>query len=164
MSVHDNNARATGTATVTVGCKLPHGLICELFEARTIKEVTMGGSREVEQYFPTGQRFALNGPGHAQNEGPRCLVRNGFAITRGIPKDFWDKWMAANKTLPAVINGLIIAQANPQAVADAAKDRRAQKTGQERADPNNLPTLDPRMRLKTSEDQKAKIIEDSEEE
>jgi hypothetical protein len=162
MAAHAQ-APVTGTATVVVGCKLPNGLIMELFEKRTINEVTMGGSKSVDQYFATGERFTLNGPAHKPGESAGCMVRSGFAITRGIPKDFWDRWYSANKTLPAVVNGLIVAYDSLSKTADAANERKAQKTGQERIDPKNIPILDPRLRMKTSEDQKAKIIEEDEE-
>jgi hypothetical protein len=154
---------ATGTATVVVGCKLPHGFICELFEKRTIKEVTLGGSREAEQFFPTGERFVINGAARKPGQEGGPMLRNGFAITRGMPKAFWEKWYEANKTLPAVVNGLIVAEDSVAKVSDAAKERKAQKTGQERVDPNNIPILDPRLRVKTSEDQKAKITADNDE-
>lgn len=156
-------APATGTATVVVGCKLPHGLHLDLFEKRTINEVTMGGSKAVEQYFQTGQRVTLNGTASLPGQGPRAAMRNGFAITRGVPKDFWDRWYAHNKTLPAVVNGLIVAEDSVSRVADAAKERKNEKTGQERIDPKNIPILDPRLRVATSEDQKAKIAEEDEE-
>src|ERR1700690_897792 len=93
--------------TVIVACKLPHGLICQLYEQREFNEKTPGGSKKTVQFFLIpGQVYTLNGPAHPQNEGPRCMVRHGFGITSGIPKDFWEKWLKANESLPALKNGL----------------------------------------------------------
>ncbi len=149
---------ATGTDTVTVICKVPQGLLLQLHEPREITEVTMGGSRTVKQFFPVGETFKINGPAHAQNEGPRCRTVGGYAITEGVPKGVWDHWMAqTGKYHPAVINGLLRAFSDSPRATDAAKDGRKIKTGLERVNPHDLPVLDPRFKLKTAEEAVAEI-------
>lgn len=139
------SAPATGTATVIGMCKIPNGLICTLFEKRSVREVTHLGTRETEQYFRTDQTFTLNGPGHPQNAGPRCKVLTGFAMTRGIPKAFAQEWMKQNATLPAVKNGLIFFQDSGNKAEGEAREKRALRTGLERVSPDAIPVVDPRL-------------------
>jgi hypothetical protein len=151
------NAGATGTATVTVACKIPSGMRCRMHEKRRVSEVTLGGTREVEQYFATDKEFIVHGPAHAQNEGPRFLTVGGYALTRGVPKDLWDRWYEQNLELDAVQRNLIFAYENSDKTKDAAKDHRTIKTGLERLNPNSLPQLDQRFELKTADDAVAQI-------
>jgi hypothetical protein len=157
MAAQAQTAPATGTATVTVACKIPQGFILKLFEKKEITEVTLGGSRTVKQFFPTGDEFRLNGSAHAQNEGPRCHTVGGFAITDGVPKDFWNQWLDQNRTLPAVQNGMIIAFDSAGKTVGAAKEGRTIKTGLERLNPHDLPVLDPRFKLQTADNAVAQI-------
>lgn len=143
---------ATGTATVTVACKIPSGMLCRLHEKRRISEVTLAGTRSVDQYFATGKEFVVHGPAHAQNEGPRHLTVAGYALTRGIRKDLWDAWYEQNLELDAVQRNLIFAYEASDKTKDAAKEHRGLKTGLERLDPNNLPNIDTRFKLKTAEE------------
>lgn len=148
---------ATGTATVTVACKIPQGMRCVIHEERELNEVTLGGSRRVKESFPTDREFIIKGPAHAQNEGPRCRVVAGFAITEGVPKDLWDEWRRQFAALPAVKSGMIFAYESLDKVVDGAKDKRTVKTGLERLNPHALPQLDPRFKLETADEAVAQI-------
>lgn len=148
---------ATGTATVTVACKIPQGMRCVIHETREMNEATMGGSRLIKQSFPTDAEFFVKGPAHAQNEGPRCRVVAGFAITEGVSKDLWDQWLVQFASLPAVKNRMIFAYESQSKAFDAAKEARAIKTGLERLNPHALPQMDPRFKLKTADDAVAQI-------
>ena len=139
---------ATGTETVTVACKIPQGFILQLHEPRDLSEVTMGGHRDVKQYFPVGEPFRLNGAAHGQNEGPRCRVVGGFALTDGVPKELWDKWLEQNKTLPAVVNRMLFAYPSTSHAVAAAKEVKTLKTGLERLNPNALPQIFDKKRFK----------------
>lgn len=147
----------TGTATVTVACKILNGLRCRIHEKRKVTEVGLGVTRAVEQWVETDKEFVLNGPAHAQNEGPRCMIAAGFAITHGVPKDLWDEWRRQNSDLPAVKNGLIIAYEAPDKAIDAAKERKGLKTGLERINPHDLPKFDERFKLKTADENVSQI-------
>jgi hypothetical protein len=128
--------------TVTVACKLPHGFIMQLQEKTTqVQPVMGGGLRETEIWVPSNSHppIPLYGNAHPQNMAPIADIASGFALTYDVPKDFWDVWVAQNKTLPAVKNGLIFAQPNARRTKDEAKEKVGLKTGLERLDPNNLP-------------------------
>ncbi|SRR5258708_5335295 len=128
--------------TVTVACKLPHGLIMQLQEKTTQPQPVMGGGlREVDVWVPSNAHapITLYGNAHPQNMAPIADIASGFALTYDVPKDFWDQWVEQNKTLPAVKNGLVFAQPNSRRAKDEAKEKADLKTGFERLDPNNLP-------------------------
>jgi hypothetical protein len=158
------NSPATGTATVTVACKIPQGFQCTINEVREFSQVTKAGLAVTKQSFPTEKGFFLKGPAHGQNEGPRVLTAGGSAITQGVPKDLWDEWKAQHLDLPAVKNGLIYSLGSTDKTIDAAKERKAIKTGLERVNPNSPPSLDNRFKLKTADDSPVQIgrIEDEE--
>jgi hypothetical protein len=155
-------APATGTDIVSVACKIPSGWMLQLHAPQTFTAVTPVGNHEVTQYFPIEEdangnpaSFRLNGPAHPQNEGPRCRVVLGFAITRGVPRDLWERWCVQNKTLPAFKNGMIHEYKDND--RGSLKEYREQRTGMERINPANPPRLSNRFKVTTSDDQKAPI-------
>lgn len=128
---------ATGTQTVTVACKLPQGHRARLFAKHEIQSTTPAGViQTVTQFQPTGEEFVFRGPQHAQNEGPRVVTAGGFALTFGVPADFWDSWYAQHKDHDLVKSGLIFSQGRKADTIDAAKERKDLRTGLERVDPS----------------------------
>lgn len=122
--------------TVTVACKTPHGLILRGFRKTTVQVPVLGGGfREAVEYEPDGRRVTIFGNAAPQNGAPRTRVVCGFALTDGVDKDLWNEWIAANKDLPAVKNGLVFAYPSVTDTADAAKERKDIKSGFERIDP-----------------------------
>lgn len=91
--------------TVTVGCKLPNGLIIEVADKKAI----------------------LNGLNHS-------VIIGGHGLTE-VDKDLWDAWYAANKELVFVKNGFVFANAKEADAKAQAKDRENNKTGFEGLDP-----------------------------
>jgi hypothetical protein len=144
------NAPVTGTVTVTVACKLPHGLVLRIHEPVETEIPVMGGGVKVERHFkPTGREFTVAGNAHPQNEAPIAPIASGFALTHGVPKDLWDKWLEQNRLLPAVVNGLIFAHEHSAKSRDEAKEKIGVKSGLERINPNELPNLSPRHKITT---------------
>jgi hypothetical protein len=137
--------------TVTVACKLPHGLKIEEYALREKTELVMGGgTRVVQEAIKTGRFHVINGM--AAEAGKMAMTRNeaglptgtfgqvldtGFALTPGVPKDLWEGWLAANKDQPMVRNRLVFAHAQPASVKAMAKEAEKQRTGLEPIDPNN---------------------------
>jgi len=93
--------------TVNVACKLPNGLIIE----------------------HQGKRQELKGANTSE-------LINGFGVTQ-VDADLFNGWLAANKDLPAVKNGLIFAQASEASIKAQTRDHEAQETGLEGIDPEN---------------------------
>lgn len=92
--------------TLTVGCKLPHGL--QIRVGDTV--VTLLGSNS-------------------------SLVIGGHGITENVDKQFFDAWMAANKDAAAVKNGLIFAHEKTGSVKAEASEKKDNKNGFEGLDP-----------------------------
>ena len=146
----NRNTGAKASATVTVACKYPGGLILRRHVMRAKTELVMGGgTREVTEAIPTGERFVVNGPSRepgkmpfqrsqsgAAIKGTQVDVTSGFALTPNVPKDLWDSWLEANKDSAMVRNGLIFASSQATSVKAQARDHEKQRSGLEPIDPN----------------------------
>lgn len=97
-------------ALVTVGCKLPNGIVMELGEKRQV----------------------LKGANSSNIVG-------GHGITEGVDKEFFDAWAAKNKDLSFIKGGFVFAHEKPANAAAEAKDRAKEKTGLEPLDPKAKP-------------------------
>jgi len=146
--------------TVTVICKIPMGMILHIHKAEDITEVTPAGNRKTVRHFPDEKAgtVTINGPAHAQNEAPRCKVVGGFALTEGVSKAFFDKWMQQTGiALPAVEKGLIQAFPDNAKASAAARENKKALVGLERLNPNALPDMGGGFKIKTDEGQVAAI-------
>ena len=133
---------ATGTETVVVCCKLPQGHRARL-HSWIERDIEVNGVRQkMRMSTPTGEEMLFKGPAHGQNEGPRVAMAGGFGLTFGVPKDFWDKWVAQHGELDLVKKGLIFARESNNKAIGAAKERRDESTG--------LSRIDPRRKIKQS--------------
>lgn len=92
-------------ATITVGCKLPHGIHMDL----------------------DGKRVTLNGANSA-------AVIGGHGITENVDKEFFDKWVGQRKDTPMIKNGLIFAHDRAVNAQAEAKEKAGNKTGFEGLD------------------------------
>lgn len=107
-------------ATVTVGCKLPSGLIINM-EGR---EVTLKGANS-------------------------SLVIGGFGLTEGVDKAFFDTWLARNQDFPAVENGLIFVQSTTKNAEAEATEKQALRSGFEGLNPDApAPNITPTDEMK----------------
>jgi hypothetical protein len=129
----------TGGATVTVACKLPHGIWLRIFRRKTTKESTPQGFRDVDIMEELPQRVRVNGWAVAQNKAPPHPVVGGYALTPGIPKEFWETWLEQNRTSDIVQNKIIYAHVEESSVTSQAVDQEKVRSGLERLDPDNLP-------------------------
>lgn len=91
---------------ITIGCKLPNGLILEVGE----KRVTLNGSNS-------------------------SAIIGGHGITENVDADFFGAWLKANKDLSFVKAGHVFAHEKAANVAAQAKERASEKTGFEGMDP-----------------------------
>lgn len=97
-------------ATVTVGCKLPHGIILELDE----KKATIAGSNS-------------------------SSIIGGHGLTEDVDKEFFDAWMLKNKELSFVKAGHLFAHEKANNTAAQAKERAGEVTGFEGINPDKKP-------------------------
>lgn len=97
-------------ATVTVGCKLPHGLHMDL----------------------NGKRVTLKGANSS-------AIAGGHGITENVDESFFTEWMSRNKELAFVKSGHIFSDVKVANVQAQANERKDEKTGFEGMDPDEMP-------------------------
>lgn len=137
---------------VTIACKLPHGLTMRVFNMAEASEPVMGGgSRTVKRAVELPERVTINGWSHPQNAAPHAPIHGGYALTHGVDKDFWEKWLSQNKDSDIVVNKLIFAHEKEASAVSEAKEKAEVRSGLERLDPNKLPST----RIKKTDTQKA---------
>lgn len=90
---------------ITVGCKLPHGLIIKT----------------------GGKAVTLNGANSARIVG-------GYGLTQ-VDKDFFEAWKKEFAQFPPLKHGLIFAQEKPASADSQAKEQADIRTGLEPIDP-----------------------------
>ncbi|UPQ70541.1 hypothetical protein [Kluyvera ascorbata] len=87
---------------VTVGCKLPNGLVIE----------------------HEGYAVELNGSNSS-------LVVGGYGLTEGVDKDAFEKWLSVHKDQPYVKKDLVFAQAKTNSAQAKATENAKVKSGLE---------------------------------
>lgn len=126
---------------VTVALKHPNGLTLRVHEEYTVHEPVMGGgSREVKAWRPKGDPIEL--AGNSAAHGMPILLHGGYALTSNIPADSWEAWLAQNKDTDLVKKNLIFAMARGDSAASKGREMGEIKSGLERLDPDNLPSID----------------------
>ena len=98
---------------ITVGCRLPTGLILRLFGENMVEV----GSVELK-----GQNADMNGA---------LFIKPTHCGYTEVDKDFWDKWVAQNADFAPYASGAIFAEATESKARGAAKERVKEKTGLE---------------------------------
>jgi len=139
--------------TVTVACNLPNGLILELFEMREEWEGAPNGGRMVPRSRPKegAGRFVLKGNAiniEAVLKGQADLSTvNGYALTTGVPKEFWEEWLSQNADQPYVKNHCVFAYGTSEAgTRDKAKEMKGQLSGFEPINPADPASKSPELR------------------
>jgi hypothetical protein len=128
--------------TLTVACKIPNGLVLQVFASEDWMEAVMGGGHRPAKRAYVDPRFKpvkINGPARAIGKDAPHEIRNGVGLTHGVDADLWAAWLAQNKDSDFVVKGMVFANLKPSEVDAQAKDHRSLKSGLERVDPNNMP-------------------------
>jgi hypothetical protein len=132
--------------TVTVGCKMPNGIILRIFDMVDRTEEIYGALRTFKIAQFTGKEVRLNGSRLSMQdiqdgnlpEYP-IIAQTGFALTLGVPKDFWDRWLEDNRDTPLVQNGIIFAAGSQRDATQESRNRESIRSGLEPIDPTNPP-------------------------
>lgn len=125
--------------TVTVGCKIPNGLILRLFRPAEVLEQGREGFVKVKISEPTGEQIVLNGsrfPGKPDEDERPYIIMHGVAFTPDVPKEFWERWKEQNKDTDMVKRGLIFARGHDSDLRSQAAEMREVKSGLEPIDPD----------------------------
>jgi hypothetical protein len=136
------------TDTVTVASKLPFGLILHIDDMVEVREAMYnGGERTVMRARPRPEKYTLKGNAidwAPQAENPRLF--GGYALTSGIPRDFWDAWLEQHKDSDLVKNYQVFAAARAN-TEGAAKEKSEIRSGLEPLRQNySAADIDPRAR------------------
>ncbi len=128
------------TGTVIVGCKTPNGIIMQLSTAEKSSEPVMGGGhREVTVGRKVGVKYEIRGTSVPFGTVPKFIMAGGYALTSGIPEDFWEKWLEQNRDADIVQRELIVAHKSMDDVDSHCVNNETLKTGLEPIDPNAMP-------------------------
>jgi hypothetical protein len=134
---------ASSGDTVCIACKIPIGLKLRLFREETYYENVMGGGvKESVRHIPTGDEITLNGSAinidaMRLNQGMDKIVVGGAGFTLGVPKDFWDAWLAANKDTDLVRNRQVWSASSEAGARARAREEASIRSGLEPIDPDN---------------------------
>lgn len=130
-----NEAALTTRKTVTVACKLPHGVVIrDHLEGVNHENVMGGGTRKVKVYRPVGPKIRIKGPTVPVAFIRQVEVVGGYAITSGVDADVFARWMQWNREAPFVRNLLIYGHEDRDHVLGWAKDHGAVQSGVEPLD------------------------------
>jgi hypothetical protein len=130
------------SATCTVACKVPNGIIMRIYEMIEAIEPSPMGGRTIKQARQVGKDIRIKG---ATTPTPNTMQFNqlmhGYGITQGVPKDVWEKWLEQHKDADIVINKLIFAYEDSNQTFNRASKQRKEgvRSGLEPLDPFNLP-------------------------
>lgn len=130
-----NAAALTTRKTVTVACKLPHGVVIRDHQKGVVHDPVLGGgTRKVDVYRSVGPKIRIKGP-----VVPPAFIRlvevvGGYAITSGIDADVFVRWMNWNRDAPFVQNLLIYGHEDRDHVLGWAREHGAVKSGVEPLD------------------------------
>ena len=132
-------AKSSGDDTVTVACKLPKGLILRVFDMEDMEEATTGGSRRFKKARQVGPAIPIKGFALPFGAMPNFQMEGGFALTPGVPREFFEKWLRDNHDQDFVKKGLVFAHVQHDKVVGRAKENAKLKSGMEPVDPDNPP-------------------------
>lgn len=149
----------SGTETVTVACKVANGIVLHIDDMVERTEAAPSGSRTFKIAQARPQTYTLKGPAvdirqlQAGN-GIDKLIVGGYALTPGIPKDFWDAWYEQNSrepfVHPLIANHQVFAMPNESRARSRATELAAVRSGLEPIDRNNPSERMPRSRMKVT--------------
>lgn len=124
--------------TVTVACRLPHGLVLQLQQKTTRPEPVMGGGfRDVPVWEKVGPSVTLKGWSHPVERAASTEISNGYALTYGVDADFMATWMEQNSEHSAVKSGNIMVVTRPGDVKAKTREHLGERVGFEPHDPKN---------------------------
>jgi len=139
------HAGATGTATVTVASKHPQDIELRVMEKYTQRVTYQSMTVDEEHWRSKGRHYVVKGNSKPTNGNYRAPIAGGYALTRGIPAEFWDEWCKQNEGSPLLkpdgFDGQPILHAleRPREVAAWAKDHAFVRSNMEPMSPEDDP-------------------------
>jgi hypothetical protein len=124
--------------TITVACKLPNGVVLRIFDKVPHKEPIMGGGFQETWQAIEVDRIELKGWWQSfGRHKPQQNVEGTYALTHGVPKDKYLRWLSENKESHLVKNGIVFGTDKADHVEKkAAEQDKDTKSGAEPLDPS----------------------------
>jgi hypothetical protein len=126
------------SGSVSVACKIPQGLILQLQHPMKRRIPTGRGSDNdydvVDVMVYGGPRYFVFGPSVPalvpKNYLMPKMIEGGYAITDGIPAEFWRTWLSQHEMAPYVTNRMVFAY-DAASTKSAAREFEKQLSGLE---------------------------------
>jgi hypothetical protein len=130
---------AVASDTVTVACKLPHGVVLRLFDVVPRQETRNDGTTTMTTVAVEREetRVVIKGTMSLLGKEPRMPTVFDFAITPGVPRRIWEEWLSQMAGSDMVKNRLIFASETSARASDEAKEYVTHRTGLEPVDQAN---------------------------
>lgn len=136
------NKPSVSTATVTVACKIPTGLQLQLQKSELRAVDAKDGPVRVPVNVKRGKVYFVYGPAVPVGTLPKGfplppIIVGGYALTAGIPADFWDEWFHQNQLAPYVAvpdgaeHGMVFAYDRMEDATAAAREQEKLLSGLE---------------------------------
>jgi hypothetical protein len=139
--------------TVTVACRLPHGMVLRLFKMVDDVIPSSNGPKTIKRSEMIGEPVTLLGYTNEKTGLRGEYLRTGrsaFALTHGVNRDFFEEWLKQNHDNEAVKKGLIFMSGDAERAKDEASEKKSLKNGLEPLDPKNLPRLSRNLKVETA--------------
>lgn len=138
--------KVNDSGTVTVACKVPNGIVLRLHRLVDVIEATPDGGRKVKMAQQYGNEYTVHGPARPFGQAPRTTVVGGYALTKGVPADFWNEWLRQNAHSDLVRNNQIHAYHTLDAVKGEAQEKAKVRSGMEPIVPDKDPRIPKRIK------------------
>ncbi len=132
-----------GSQTVTVASKFPAAIILQACRESTWYEETREGRVKRNRFDKAGPTFTVRGTSQPNGQLPkgyrRPNIEGGYALTRGVPRDLWETWLAQNQDTDLVKNKVIFASPDHDELIGLARDHEHVRSGLEPLNPDGDP-------------------------
>lgn len=133
---------ARGAETLTVVCRLPSGLVLDLYDPEDLRARAGSASPVMAPPVPRAS-VRLAGARRDARFHARDNRLLGLAGRTQVDAAFWEAWVAQNPGYLPLKNGLIFAQARAADADARLAECASERTGLEGLDPNALPGVTP---------------------
>lgn len=130
---------------VTVACKIPNGMVLQLYDMENRVEPSPGGPKTVPVAVKRDAPVKVRGPALPFGVFPRSFqIESGYALTPGVDREFFEEWLKQHADSDAVLNHLIFAETTEDRARGKAREMAAMRSGME---PLDMTTTDARGKI-----------------
>jgi hypothetical protein len=127
------NPKSHAGEKIVVASKLPMALKLQLCSFRTERRKDRSTTWDEQVAYKHGPVVVINGTAFPNGDVPEGFERpemfSGAALTFGVDREFFEKWLEENADMPAVANNMIFAAGDRDHVKGMAKEFKAVDSG-----------------------------------